>query len=393
MKIIYYSPHPVLSIHSPAGYATHMKEMIYAFQSLGHTVLPLILGDSDEPALHTTSSTSGIGKKMVKKILPSIIWETLKDFNLQKFDSYAASKLEALIEAEQPDLVYERSNYLQVSGVSVCKRLGIAHVLEVNAPYVEERVVLGGASLLLKQAQKKEAIQLRTTNKVVVVSTALEIFFRQQYQLPAEKFLITPNAINPDAGGQLSEISLKKAPPGINEGDFVFGFVGSIFPWHGLDILIDSFSRLPESYANTRLLIVGDGEILPKLRQQAQEGGRGADIFFTGSIPHRQVFSYIHSMDCAIMAKSNWYGSPIKLFEYGVLGKPIIAPDTVPVKDVVKHLQTGYLVPPSADDMLAAMQWMYTNRDEARVMGERFRQQILEHHLWKHNAEAVLSSI
>ena len=45
MKILYYSPHPHLHIEDQTGYGTHMREMIGAFEELGHQVKFLIAGE------------------------------------------------------------------------------------------------------------------------------------------------------------------------------------------------------------------------------------------------------------------------------------------------------------------------------------------------------------
>jgi glycosyltransferase involved in cell wall biosynthesis len=78
-------------------------------------------------------------------------------------------------------------------------------------------------------------------------------------------------------------------------------------------------------------------------------------VVFTGSIHHSQVFGCIGLMDVTIMAKSNWYGSPIKIFEYGMMGKPIIAPDNIPVNDIMINGMTGLLIQPDVDHLHISM--------------------------------------
>lgn len=393
MRILYYSPHPLLSIGSPAGYATHMKEMIRAFERLGHTVEPLIMGGTTTSLKNTEGGRKGRLKEIAKKIIPSALWETLKDRQLVRFDHNAAQQLKHTIERFKPDLIYERSNYLQVSGVEMASQMGVRHILEVNSPYVEERVVLGGKSYFLKLAAQKENEQLKKTDLIVVVSTSLRDHFIKLYKLPASRFVVTPNAIN------AAEIRLSANPP-VNRTDFgwtfnnyVFGFVGSIFRWHGVDLLIDAFIVINKNWPESRLLIVGDGEIMPELKSKAIRAKMDDKIVFTGSVPHARVFDYINLMDVTIMAKTNWYGSPIKLFEYGFLGKPVIAPNAGPVKDILKDKETALLVDPEIHSIQQAMEWMLNNKVAATAMGNRFREQILSSHQWEHNAQAVLAAI
>ena len=67
MKILYYSPHPHLNLSAETGYATHMREMINAFQERGHTVILVIRGGIE---INVVDSIAG--EKKVKKLLTKI---------------------------------------------------------------------------------------------------------------------------------------------------------------------------------------------------------------------------------------------------------------------------------------------------------------------------------
>jgi glycosyltransferase involved in cell wall biosynthesis len=87
----------------------------------------------------------------------------------------------------------------------------------------------------------------------------------------------------------------------------VIGFVGSIFPYHGVDVLIRCFASIvQDSQQDLCLLIVGDGETLPALKDLAEQLKMRDQILFTGNIPHHRVMPYIQAMDICVMAKSNW---------------------------------------------------------------------------------------
>ena len=47
----------------------------------------------------------------------------------------------------------------------------------------------------------------------------------------------------------------------------LLGFVGSIFPWHGVDLIIDAVKHLQQEGKNVQALIVGDGEIREALEE------------------------------------------------------------------------------------------------------------------------------
>lgn len=386
MKILYYSPHPALGLNDQAGYGTHMREMIHAFQQLGHEVLPVIMGGT-EPTAATPAASAGGVKKALKPFVPHGLWETAKDVSLLRFDRYAQQQLEAQIAAFKPDMIYERANYLQLSGVNAAQKWGIKHVLEVNSPYVEERQTLQGKSWLMNKAVKAEQMQVEKSNLVCCVSSALEEYLKKRSK-SKYNFIVTPNAINENTYKNYKKDDIENLDKENN--DVVFGFVGSFFAWHGIDLMILAFKGLVNQYPNIRLLIVGDGAIRADLEQLAQDC---PGVTFTGQVPHGQVFSYIDMMDVAIMANSNWYGSPVKIFEYGAMGKAIIAPDNIPVKDVMVPDIDGILVQPNVESLRSAMEFYIKNPDRRAQMAVHFQQKVLTQHTWQQTAQQILDRV
>jgi glycosyltransferase involved in cell wall biosynthesis len=390
MKILYYSPHPMLSTaHHAAGYATHINEMIEAFRTLGHEVLLVIMGDNSGVGSEVGGQESAV-KSVMKRLIPKLLWESLKDVKLKRFDKYAEKILAQNVAEFKPDVIYERANYMQVSGVKTAKKFGIRHILEVNSPYPEERIVLQGRTLLMKQAERAEKIQCETTDRIVVVSSALRDHFIRKYALPKTKFLITPNAIN------LENVTLNPVrEKELNEqfkpnGELIVGFVGSFFRWHGIDMLIEAFGTISESYPKAKLIIIGTGEIEQELKDLAKKYSQDK-IIFTGRVDRSEIFDYINLFDIAVMANSNWYGSPVKIFEYGVLKKAIIAPDYAPLRDVMTNETDGILIQPTVENLTLAISRLLNDSELRTKIGNNFYKKVNSNHLWSKNAEEILS--
>ena len=154
MKILYYSPHPQLSMHAPTGYGTHMREMIAAWRRMDIEVHTCIAGDLNDGQVGTSKSSQNSKATIVKKLIPNYLWQSLRDLSLMKFDKAQQRNLENQIESFQPDVIYERVAYLQDSGIKTAQKYGIRHVSEINAPYPEERVFFSGNSFFCQNRVK-----------------------------------------------------------------------------------------------------------------------------------------------------------------------------------------------------------------------------------------------
>lgn len=391
MRIIFYSPHPHLGLFDKAGYATHMQMIIKALREQGHEVKVIVAGGVEKTLSDNLSSP--IEKKgRIKKLIPSLIWETLKDINLLWFDQKIKKKLIDEIRVFKPDLIYERINYFQTSGVKAANKFSVFHIAEINSPYVEERVVLQGKSLLLFLARIKEKYILKKTTKAFVVSSSLKKYFIDRGSVSPYKIEVVPNAIDLDLVGRDLDPISREIQNRI-EGKTVIGFVGSIAPWHGIERLLLAIEFLNKQRKDLVFLIVGGGQNLNEFKKMAIDKGIENVIVWTGSIPNEQVFPLIKVMDITVMPDSNWYGSPIKIFEYGMFKKPIIAPDYGPLRDVIENEKDGLLIGKSESDLENAIIRLLDNKNLAKDLGISFYHKIISKFTWKEVADKISKEV
>lgn len=391
MKILYYSPHPRLRVEDQTGYGTHMREMIAAFESLGHDVEFLIAGHrsvNNEQAQKSNSRKSRF-KKTIKFLIPRLVWETLKDLLLIRIDRASKRCLNLLVDEFHPDVIYERSHYGMVSGVEVANNHGIHHILEVNCPNVEERKKLSGNSLLTRRAVRKDRWAFSNADHVLTVSTHLAEHL--EIHNLAKKWSVTPNAIRI---GQQKESTLEISRQSllVDDSAVLLGFVGSIFPWHGVDLIIDSVALLQKRGLNVNALIVGDGAIVEELKSLTQSFELDDIIHFVGSVPQRDTFVYTQLCDILIMPKSNAYGSPVKIFEYALSEKPCIVPNTCPVTEVFEHEHDGWVVDSTSDAIVSAIESIIDLPTKADKCANNWHQKVTSTHTWQSNAHVALSS-
>lgn len=384
-RILYISTHPHLNLAAPSGPGTHIREVVAAFRAMGHEVQTFIAGGEE---LTVPLQSISFKKSKWKKWIPKLIWNTLKELSLLRHNHRMKSLLRKKIETFSPDFIYERSYYLMTAAVEVAKEKNIEIFCEINAPYPEEVKHMGGGGLLHFLSHSAETKQSQWASKIVVVSSAMRDYFIRRTGVTGSKIIVTPNAVRND----FHRVDEKAVATLMQEysltGCTVFGFVGSIFPYHGVDRLLDAFADLPEK-ENCRLLIVGDGEMLPELKQRAMLLAIDHLVVFTGNVAPIQVPKFIACMDVTVMAWSNWYGSPVKIFEYGALGKYIIAPDKGPVRDVMVHGIDGYVCNGSIEDLRKGMITFIQEPGKCQEMATHFMKKVQAQHTWEKVTEQI----
>lgn len=80
----------------------------------------------------------------------------------------------------------------------------------------------------------------------------------------------------------------------------IFLFVASLTQTKGIPELIDTFNRVSERCSNYKLMIVGKGELFPRVSSFINERGLNDNIHLAGSVSLEEIRSYYESTDVYI---------------------------------------------------------------------------------------------
>lgn len=167
----------------------------------------------------------------------------------------------------------------------------------------------------------------------------------------AAKVCVVPNGIDIErfarrgAGGSLRQsLGIPASAP-------VVGTVGRATEIKRQDALLRAFARLRERFPDAHLLLVGDGPLLPQLKQLADELGVGKAAHFPGN--QLQPEKYLHLMDVfALTSRSE--GMPVSVLEAWASGVPVVAAAVGGLPEMIRHGETGLLYPPGDENGLVA---------------------------------------
>ncbi len=143
----------------------------------------------------------------------------------------------------------------------------------------------------------------------------------------AGRVTVMPNAIDAArfAYDDAARMRLRREL-GLGEGDFVIGHVGRFMFQKNHRYLIDMFTRLCESDANARLLLIGEGELEDEIRSLVAAYGLKDRVIFTGA--RRDVDKLYSAMDVFVLP-SQYEGFPVVCMEAQANGLPCVCSEYV----------------------------------------------------------------
>jgi glycosyltransferase involved in cell wall biosynthesis len=284
----------------------------------------------------------------------------------------------------RPHLVYERHSPYSIAGAVVARRLGLPHMLEVNAPLAWEGARHRGQALN-EAADLLESLAFEATSRIVTVSAELRDLLVAG-GVDAAKIHVVPNGVDPGRFGNDGP----RLPSGL-EGKFVVGFVGSLKAWHGVEVLAEAFAMLAEE-PRFHLLIVGDGPMAGVLRELKD---RLPDrVTLEGAVHPSDVPSYLRTIDVAVAPyprMDRFYFSPLKVLEYMASATPVVASRIGQLDELLRDGDNGLLVEPGDARALAeAVRRLAADPELRRWLGREAAAEVVASHSWTHRAHEIL---
>lgn len=417
MNLAYLSADFGVHVFGYKGASIHVREMVAALRKAGHTI------HLASPAIGTTE-----GGEKLEQLDESIhVWQknaTLHvlppaERHLQLFRELEAvdktfgmktrlrhelrnwlynltlhEHLRERLREWQIDFIYERYCLFSNAGIRLARELGVPHVLEVNAPLADEQEKMRGLELK-ELARAAERYIYQNTDLVLAVSENLKAFVHS-CGVPEERIHVLPNAVDAERFSA-ARASVKVRERYHLQSKHVIGFVGSLKSWHGTDTLVAAFAQLQRSAPHTHLLIVGEGPERANLEQAAREFKLEDAATFTGSVPHEEIPHYLAAMDVTVapyIPSGHFYFSPIKIFEYMVMGKPVVAGKIGQVEEIIRDGENGVLFEPgSIAQLTAALARLAHEPQLGQRLGEQGRTWVYEERTWDNNARRVVQLV
>jgi glycosyltransferase involved in cell wall biosynthesis len=277
------------------------------------------------------------------------------------------------------------------------KRFKVPFVLSLGAP-LEERwesfklmrpMPIWLCYLVAKSNEFLNRLLLRAADLILPTSIDFKEHLVEQ-GVPERKIMDYPNGTdislfsNRDGAKIRSRYHLEDAE--------IILYIGTLLKVRYLPVLIKAFAKVRQARKNAKLLMVGStlyavsgprGSDAENLRQLADELGIRDDVIFTGQVPQTDIPDLIAAADITVspVPPLSFYklSSPIKLFEYIAMSKPVVASEEIPEhKRVIGESGGGILAPFTPDAFADAIIELLNHPEMAAEMGRRGRDWLVE---------------
>lgn len=286
----------------------------------------------------------------------------------------------------KPNVVLIFEVYLELTALLVCKLFRCPFMFYTNAIAREELELAKTARIIIYGVELIQKLYIRSAQKIFTVTEAIKEFVIHKYKISRDKIVIVKNGVDIEVFRPIDKEETRRQL-GFEKEVSLVGFVGCLFPWHGLEYLVESAPAVISQIPNVKFVIVGDGKQKQFLRTLLKKMGIMDFFIFTGQVPFERVPLYINSFDvCAVFFKPvrQNAGDPIKLYEYLACGRPVVASNVKGYGDFIERIGAGLSVNAENKDELACAIVDLLKDDMRRSrMGEAGRQEVAKFHTWE----------
>lgn len=171
-----------------------------------------------------------------------------------------------------------------------------------------------------------ERNMLKNSDKIICVSELVKdsLLFQHKFIQPSKVNVIL-NGINLNQFKKIKNKKTKKLRLKFaNKDDFLMLTAGNIIKQKGYHLIIKALPQVLKEKPNIKLIIVGEGNYLKKLKNMVEKNNLEKNVFLVGRVQRKDLIKYYNISDCFIFPTLRGEGLPYVLIEAMACGNVVI---------------------------------------------------------------------
>ncbi len=339
-------------------------------------------------ATHLLRLPFNAGRHVVRSVCWSYLERTWFAFRVLLHIAYER------IRGRRPDVVYVRDIVCAVWFSLLLPRLRTAVIFEMHDREATNPSANSGP-VARWLARRFDALAVRNASGIVSLT---EAFLPEVAALAGTPdrppCAVIPDAYDDDVFRPQDRAEARTTlDPIIPRNSVVIAYTGLTFAYHGVDLLVDACALVCETVPSLLLVLVGGrASERAAMAERAAYLGIAGNIRIVPPLPTREIPPYLAAADVLVIPDTvtKASASPLKLFEYAAMERPIVAADLPALREVLPADTARYVPPGDPVAIAAGIVWAVTHPDEAAMMAARARQAVAVY-TYDHRASAIVA--
>lgn len=279
----------------------------------------------------------------------------------------ALIKLIDVMRRKRPDVVIMRGFNAEALGRVAARITGVARTI-VWVHFIGE---IEPRSWLYS---KLDRALIPWTSAFFGVAEAQRLYLANEFRYPPEKTRIIHNGVDPEMfstgidKSALADLDISPCDP-------VVGIVAALRPEKDHINFLRAARIVIDVIPGTHFLVIGDGVTRGALESLASELGISRNVHFLGM--RSDIGRLLNAIDVFTLSSKTVECFPIALLEAMACARPAVCTDVGGVGEMIRHRETGFLVPPEKPEELAArLTELLRDRSLAQQMGKAARRRL-----------------
>ena len=312
---------------------------------------------------HRIISLNG-GTEAIARLLPEVDAELIRSGTQKGATLNNLRAIRRTLAEVHPDLLVT-SNWGSIEWAMANLTIGVPHLHMEDGFGPEE-----ATRQLPRRVWMRRVALSRST--VMLPSLKLLGLARDVWKLPSRRLRYIPNGVDCARFAQKPdwEFAAKHGIPGDVP---IVGAVGGLRLEKNLHRLLDAFS-LVVAKRPARLVIVGDGPLMPELKENAEARGLSRQIVFTGASPTPERFLPLFSV---FALSSDTEQMPLSILEAMAASRAVAATDVGDISTMLAEENRAFVAPTEAPALGACILALLEDPKKADAIGRANRSRAL----------------